>query len=241
MRDIFDQISSIAKCKNDGELSRLLLSVVNVIGIQNYIYITIFEDKKGKKIFRHHIGCSDDWLNFFSDNSLYVADPLIDYSRRSSIPILISSLKSGCSSPSGLEDYISNLAKFGFGSGMLCPAHWVSGKKMGLLIVGNESQSDDDVFTRYKVLIRIIALEVLDWWVQQLQVNEIDTGKLREKDFDILRYVLKENSVADIAAITGLSTSQVYNRFRVINQVFGANSYADAALIAAEHGFIKPY
>lgn len=233
----------IQLCRQDGFLTMLLQDIFKDIGVSSFIFLTLLQDSKNRDSYRYHIGCNPNFFNIYNSRKWHAIDPFIAHAKKVGKPILIDELKRKILDESqSQKDFFYNLSEYGFKAGIIIPAYTASNKRMGLLIAGNDDCLDGNlILQRNRVTLRAIASELLDWWVVKLQSKAVDVSKLKTEDLQLLKLAYFQNTASDMALSLGLTTSQVNNKFRVINELFDVDNKKDAADIAMEYGIITVF
>jgi DNA-binding CsgD family transcriptional regulator len=237
----YNELSNISSCQSHGELMELIGSLLRRIGIESFVFIYFEKKIEKRNNIRHLIGCNKSWVIEYSKRKWFSIDLFSSYSRLFDRPVLISdfSIESR-----GQRDLMDHYHSHGFRSGMVIPSHSLSNDRVGVFIVGNDcvNLKGNIVFSKNTFLLREISLEILNWLNAYLQPKNIDVRQLSELDLKLLKFgFFDENTSNDIALLSNLTVSQVNNRFRKINRLFGVDNRKDAANIAMGLGIIQPY
>lgn len=237
----YDKLSSISSCQCSGELMQTIYSLLYDVGIDSFIYISFDKNNEHIKSFRYMVGCDHKWAIEYTNRKWFSIDQFISYARCFDKPILISEYSV---ETRGQVDLMNHYHSHGFRSGMVIPSHCVFNNRAGVLIVGNDCVhvKGNIVFAKNKYYLREISIEILSWLNIFLQPKDIDIRQLTDIDLKLLKLsFFEENTSNDIAMLTSLTSSQVNNRFRKINKLFGVDSRRDAANVAVDLGIIHPY
>lgn len=216
------------------------MDILQEMGITSHIFATVLQDAKNRDSYRYLCGCDPTWYQIYTSRRWHATDPYISYSKKFIKPIFTSELMD--LSP-GQREFTKLNDASGFKTGFVIPSHSGSNKRIGMLFVGLDLDpiEGEAILEKHRILLRIISQEYLDWWINKIQKVAIGSIKLSSEDAKLLKLAMDDYTAHEMGQIANLSNSQVNNRFRKINEMFGVDSKKEAAVLAMEYGLIAPY
>jgi DNA-binding CsgD family transcriptional regulator len=234
-----EEIGLIDACSNEAELMTIAGGVVSQLGGESYVYHWLRVDEKTGTVdeYRSLVGCHPAWLHKYISRLWYRRDPFLDYAKRNAAPTVGSRIDLANDD----DSLISHAVEYGFRSSLVCPAHSRSNAWVGVLQVSNEQMrpKGEDALWKHRVLLRALALALLDWHLATLRHEATNLFNLDQRELAALRMVRAGRTALNVADSLGVSERTAYAIFRKINEKLGAPHITKAAETAAASGLIE--
>ena len=231
--------ASIHSFSTTAELTRALWHLNALTGANGCVFSTFTLEDETMESFRYLVACPSAWCHEYNKNHWYTLDPCFVYAANNSEPALIQCLPLRSD---GQKTMMEAAKSAGFKSGIVVPAHSPSGRsRMGLLYMGS---SDPDHFnvqklTQYRVVLRSIAAECLEWWIKKIKEELIERVDLKHDEIEILRYTQRGMQAKDIAYLCGLTKDAVEKKLSRLALRFNTTNKKKTAAIAESYGLLE--
>jgi DNA-binding CsgD family transcriptional regulator len=239
--DVMDAIAGIAGCATEADANSHTKMVVRMLGAQWFVYTTLLPSREGIESgsCRYFIGCSPDLCALYSRRMWILNDPLFEYARSNTAPIVGSMLKL---QTQGQAEMVRAAAQHGFSSCLVVPTHTSMGanRRMGLLYVGSELPPalGEPLLMRKRVQFGALGSELLLWWNCHLKAQAMRRLSLEEDDVELLRLSMNGKSANEIAAICDMKLTTAYRRLSSIKDKFNVDRIEQAVAQAQSFGLL---
>lgn len=181
--------SSLTNCEDETALSDLLTAILAPLGATSHIFSTILRNDHTPDRVSHRflIGCRPQLCQVYNGRKWYLNDPSVIYARTNIAVIPICDLPLETDAQ---RRFIHETVPYGgFKSGVVVPAHTGTGERMGVLYIGSmeERETGNARFLAHRVLLRAIALELLEWWIARIKQEAQERYSIDQVDSRILR------------------------------------------------------
>lgn len=233
-----EAVLRIKECESEVEIHSLLHPLIRFFGAQSFVFVTMRHDDVKRESYKYFIGCLPAWCQLYNQRKWYAIDPFVTYALSNSTPILGSGIVA--ESP-GQADMLAAAGQYGFRSGMVIPAHGGSQSRVGVLYVGSPlpPEEAEPRLLAHRAMLRAVSLELLEWWQAKLKSYELRDIKLDDDDVSLLALQREGYTAEETAQELGLTTSQVYNRYRRINSKLSVTNKKKAVERAVELGLLS--
>jgi hypothetical protein len=240
INDVSQGIDQIIHAPDESALNQLMRDLVRPLGATSHIFATLLrDDELGNRVnHRFLIGCKPQLCQFYNGRKLYMNDPCIIYAKSSTAPVAMHDLQTTTTSQRRfLED---TFPQWGFRSGLVIPAHSGVSNRIGVLYVGSEAAPPEGNATlmKHRVMLRAIAMELLDWWCARIRAEAIEKHQLLDIDLHILTLQKQGFTSTAIAEELHVSSRTIHNKIKRMKEAFQVDSIAAAIKTATIYGLI---
>lgn len=111
----------------------------------------------------------------------------------------------------------------------------------GVLILGSKSFMHFEVHEDFQLraFARAAAMEFREWWAQLLQARLIDSARLTDEDFDLLRYEAQQLGSRQVARRMKTTVSAVDSRWKRLNARMHTRNRRSSAELAVRFGLLE--
>lgn len=237
--DIETLLARIAHCRYEAEVLAITSRAVALLGGEAFVFTTLLQEdiEAGRVSYRFMLGCNPAWGQMYVNRKWFMNDPMLDYARKSSAPRLLRDLAPGSESQRAI---LNTAAVSGFHQAMIVPAHSGAASRMGMLLVGVPDVGAGEArLWRNRVMLRALAMELLDWWIERLREDAVVRFSLKDIELRILELQSKGFIADDIAVELGVSSRTIYKRIRQIKDKLGARDIGSALRLADSYGLFS--
>jgi DNA-binding CsgD family transcriptional regulator len=240
MSSVADLIGQIKRATSAGQLQLIMRDLNAIFKIDGSVFASFArEDDSSDESYKYIIACDQSWCDLYNRNRWFRSDPCLTYAQIHTEPIPIESI------PLRTEDQKDMMAAAryaGFASGIVIPVHSSLGRsRMGVLYAGSRNDQlfcEEDVVIGQMVL-RGIALDLLDWLIRKSREELIGAVRLKEDEVRLLKLTHENLSSKQIAYELGISKAAIDKSLCRITLRFNACSRIHAAKIAFEAGLFQ--
>lgn len=232
--------STITNCEDEASLNELLRAILAPLGVTSHIFATILRNDHTSDRVSHRflIGCMPQLCQVYNGRKWYLNDPCLIYSRSNIAVIPIRDLPL---TTDAQRRFIHDTMSYrGFKSGVIVPAHTGTRERMGTLYIGStdEPEVGNARFLFHRVLLRAIALELLEWWITRIKKDAQEKYLIDNTDLRTLRLLKSQFTAKAISEELGLSIKTVRNRVKRMKESFEAKNISELLNSAACYGLL---
>ncbi|CAH2813577.1 MAG: hypothetical protein CBCREVIR_3770 [Candidatus Burkholderia crenata] len=229
--DPVEEIGLIDACSNEGELMTIAGRVVSQLCGQSYVYhwLRVNEKTGGVDEYRSLVGCHPAWLHKYINRLWYRRDPFLEYAKRNAVPTI--GVRIDLSNDD--DPLMSHAVEYGFRSTPVCPAHSIFNAWVGVLQVSNGQPQGEGALWKHRVLLRALALALLDWHLATLCPEATNLFNLNQRELAVLQMVRDRRIAFNVADSLGISERTAYAIFTKINGKLSAPNITKAVELAA--------
>ena len=240
MSGVADVIDQIKRASNAGQLQAIMHDLNAMFNIDGSVFASFArEDDSSDESYKYIVACDQSWCDLYNRNRWYRSDPCLTYAQIHTEPILIENIPFRTQDQ---KDMMAAARYAGFSSGIVIPVHSSLGRsRMGVLYAASRNERffrNEDVAIG-QMLLRGIALELLDWWIRKSREDLIGAVRLKEDEAKLLKLTHENLSSKQISNLLGISKAAIDKSLCRITLRFGAGSRAHAAKIAFEAGLLQ--
>ncbi|WP_396334066.1 autoinducer binding domain-containing protein [Burkholderia anthina] len=233
----FEEISQAQDLVALKAATRALLSG---LGVEKFVFLSVSGDGTEGHLADGQIlvGCDDRWLKTYLERKWFVTDPGLNYARRNFVPAATTSIPH---ETDGQRIFRQHDIAYGFRSKLVVPAHLPVLKRFGVLYVGCDADTWEGEPALYanKVLFRMLALELLDWFHNRMRRDVTAALGLTERHTSILNLLRRGYSASHIAHELNLKVPTIYAYYKQLNQKFSVNHITRVVEQAAHLGLLE--
>lgn len=239
--DVMEMIDTIKKLPSESEVIALTRQCVKALGAEHFVYTSFLGDHEDpmQESRRFFIGCPPAWCQIYNSRKWFETDPFVVYARsNNTAPIFGSDIV--CQTQ-GQVEMLETAGKNGFNSCMVIPVHTGNIRHMGMLYIGSPDSplNGEQNLKRHRGFYRLLAVEMLDWWILRIREEAIATYKLDTKEILVLKLELEGLVAKEKAVELGMPVNAIYSIYRKIKSKFSVNDIKDAARIAHTRGIVN--
>ncbi|KLD78886.1 hypothetical protein FZ025_17165 [Xanthomonas hyacinthi] len=230
-------IEQISSCGSEFDLHLLLRAIFAEVGVDSYFFTTIFNPEEGgsNSSVRFLIGCHPRLIQLYQDRKWFMNDPVVEYAKSNTAPMSMESLSYASTGQRELRDAIR---AFGYHGGVIIPVHTGSTKRGGLLCLWACKDKDVGDLMDSRVILRSMAMELLEWWVRNLKQEAIIRFKLTDREIKIMRLTRRGYDASNIATEIGVSTKVIYAKTKSIRDKLNAENLRKALNLIDAYGLL---
>jgi len=231
-------VQKVASAADAAEALALLKQAAQLMGADSAAFGSFIRDDPSHESYRFLLACDPVWCLEYGRRAWFADDPWLIYALEHSEPARASEV--AIETPE--QQSIVDLAReFGVESAAIIPAP--SGgrvTRVGVLCLGSSTAGffEDAGFIALKIQARSLAMELHEWWINQIKRELIADRRITPEDLVLLRRERLGHSTKKIAADLDASPSSIDSRFQRINAKLDAPNRKVAANLAAEYGLI---
>lgn len=232
-------IDRIRSCQSEMSLHAVLCDIFEPLSIHSYLFI--FHSLAATEVlapcYRLLIGCMPEFTQLYAARKWYVNDPSLLHARKSCEVLCLDALPMASAGQRELREMSRSM---GFRSGVAIPVHSGHADRFGVLLLGSDDEAEyqSSTFSESRVLLRSVAMELLEWWLASTKEEARQRFQLSDTEIAILTLQRREYRGADIACELGVSPKTVHNAVRRIKEKFGAANISGALYAAESYGLI---
>jgi DNA-binding CsgD family transcriptional regulator len=233
-----ETVQKVSSATDAAEAVILLKQAASLLGADTAAFGSFIRDDPSHASYRILLACDPVWCLEYGRRAWHLDDPWLNYALEHSEPIRAREL----AAQSAAQRSLIELAKqFGVESAVIVPAP--SGgqvTRVGVLLLGSPIPDyfEDDGFIALKVQARSLAMELHEWWIDQIKRELIAERRITPEDIVLLRRERLGQSTKKIASELDASPSSIDSRFQRINAKLDVPNRRLAAHLAAEYGLI---
>ena len=235
---ISDIVQKVSSAEDASQALALLKDAAQLMGADAAAFGSFIRDDPSHESYRFLLACDPVWCLEYGRRAWFADDPWLNYALEHSEPARASEIEITTAE----QRAIVALAKeFGVESAAVIPAP--SGgrvTRVGALCLGSSVPGffEGEGFVALKVQARSLAMELHEWWINQIKRELIADKRITPEDLVLLRRERLGHSTKKIAADLAASPSSIDSRFQRINAKLDAPNRKAAANLAAEYGLI---
>ncbi|RQZ31586.1 LuxR family transcriptional regulator [Burkholderia sp. Bp9017] len=233
-------LEEIAQAQDRIALNSLTRALLTPLGVERFVFIHASCEGPEELLLDTQIlmGCDERWLKTYRERKWFVTDPGLNYARRNFTPATATTIPH---ETDGQRIFRQHDIAYGFRSKLVVPAHLPVLKRLGVLYVGSDAdtwEGEPDLFAN-KILFRMLALELLDWFHNQLRRDMTEALGLTERHTSILNLLRRGYSASHIAHELNLKVPTIYAYYKQLNQKFSVNHITRVVEQAAHLGLLE--
>jgi hypothetical protein len=234
-------IEAIKTLKSESDVIALTRKCVESLSAQHFVYTSFLSDhaKPMQESRRFFIGCSPAWCQLYNARKWFETDPFVLYAKNyNTAPVLGSEI---ALQSAGQSEMLKTAGEYGFKSCMVIPVHTGNVCHMGILYVGSPEApcAGEPKLMRNRGYYRLLAAELLDWWVRRIREEALGAYKLDPLEVVVLQLELEGFAAKEKARELGIPIHSVYAMYRKIKARFEVDNVRDAARIAQSRGILN--
>lgn len=237
--DAILQISvRLVEATDKATVLELLRQVVVALGVDAAFYTSCFGDDDTHKSYRSLVCCDPLWEAQYACNRWYLDDPWLHYAMRHTMPARTEEIAVRTDAQRWV---VEAAAHFGFASAMVVPVPAPPLRaRTGALCLGSERPRffQDDGYPVFRMLARMIAMELGDWQLRVVRDELIRRARINESDLELLRHEQQGHSSKVIAEALHMEANSIDSRFHRLTLRLGATNRRSAVRIAEIHGLL---
>lgn len=235
--DANDRISWISGYETEAEVEAAARQIVEYFGLRSFVFGAFFRSGE-REHYRYLVGCVPEWCYLYHQNKWYAIDPFIDYALENTSPVLASDIS--LITP-GQVRMMAEAAEHGFRSGVVVPAHSRATIRIGILYLGTSEGLEHarQSLRKYRNLMRVFGLELLEWWDAKLRDFNLETLELDELDLALLEKAQEQATAEEAAHELGVTLSRVKSRYERLTRKLEVPNKREAVEKAVELGLVK--